>query len=88
MDRHEVGAAEPGPEQEQNDQEAIRKVLAGEAAPDAATFQDGRNAHAAGLEFHECPHAFHSYRALCWRIGWNDRALEQDLEQERQARRT
>jgi hypothetical protein len=53
----------------------IRDVLEGEQPPDHEAWRAGQSAHKAGKEFHECPYPLASYLALCWRIGWNDRAL-------------
>ena len=51
-------------------------IIRGTAPPDAVAVQEGRDAHAAGRQFHEGPEPFHSVRALSWRMGWNDTALK------------
>jgi hypothetical protein len=40
-------------------------------------YEEGRRAHEAGLAFHESPYKCFSCEGLSWRLGWNDRALEQ-----------
>lgn len=54
----------------------ILGVIQGGQPPDHGAWRMGQSAHKAGKEFHECPYPSASYLALCWRIGWNDRALE------------
>jgi hypothetical protein len=50
-------------------------IIGGQRKPDPAFYQAGWDAHAAGKQFHEGPRPFHCVEALCWRMGWNDRAL-------------
>lgn len=49
-----------------------------EIEADPVIRQEGRDAHEAGLAFHEAPYRFDTVAGLCWRLGWNDRALEQN----------
>lgn len=50
-------------------------VIHGRKPPDPAFTQAGKDAHAAGKQFHEGPKPDWTLEALCWRIGWNDAAL-------------
>jgi hypothetical protein len=52
-------------------------ICRGERQPDPVWRLAGQEAHVAGLAFHEGPRPFESIEALSWRIGWNERALEQ-----------
>lgn len=40
-------------------------------------YLEGWAAHKEGKKFHEHPYSQGSPRALSWRIGWNDRALQE-----------
>lgn len=51
-------------------------IIHGEVEPDRICYDAGRLAHRSGAGFHECPYSQETYQALSWRIGWNDRALE------------
>jgi hypothetical protein len=51
-------------------------VINRRAKPDPAFYREGWDAHCAGKAFHEHPYPQQSYAALCWRIGWNDHALQ------------
>jgi hypothetical protein len=55
----------------------IWAIIQGTEPPDPVFYENGWADHAAGLAFHECTWPFESIEALCWRIGWNDRALTQ-----------
>ena len=55
---------------------AFLAICRNERDPDAASYLTGWNDHAAGKQFHEGPQPFHTVKALSWRIGWNQRALE------------
>ena len=59
------------------DEELYLAIIEGRAQPDPALLQAGIDAHAAGMGFGEGPRPFHAIPALCWRIGWNQRAREQ-----------
>ncbi len=50
-------------------------IIDGKLKPDPTFHQAGWDAHAANKQFHEGPTPHHTVAALCWRIGWNDRAL-------------
>jgi hypothetical protein len=50
-------------------------IINGKRQPDAAFHNAGRDAHDAGVPFGDGPRPLHTVEALCWRIGWNDRAL-------------
>lgn len=55
----------------------IYAIIRGRKKPDPTFYQAGWDAHAAGKQFHEGPKPDHTVEALCWRIGWNDRALRE-----------
>lgn len=63
--------------------DAFMAICRKERGPDMIPYRAGYEAHADGLQFHECPHDFQSVAGLSWRIGWNDRALAQDLHRSR-----
>lgn len=50
-------------------------ILNGLERPDADFHFAGWQAHAAGVHFDQAPEPVGSVRSLCWRLGWNDRAL-------------
>jgi Zn-finger nucleic acid-binding protein len=52
-------------------------IIAGELKPDPTHYQAGWDAHAASKEFHEGPKPHFTVAGLCWRMGWNDRALRE-----------
>lgn len=52
-------------------------IIYGRLKPDPALYQAGWDAHAAGKHFHEGPEPHHAVKGLCWRMGWNDRALKE-----------
>ena len=57
--------------------DAFLAICRYEREPDPAAKLAGREAHAAGKGFHEGPKPHRTVEALSWRIGWNERALEQ-----------
>jgi hypothetical protein len=67
--------SEPLPEQIHPGDAAYLAILRGDALPDSVHWQAGWDAHAAGKPFHKGPVPFFTTEALCWRLGWNDRAL-------------
>ena len=64
------------PQNSPNEDAAFLAICGGERDPDAVSYQAGWDGHAAGKGFHEWPPPFHSVKALSWRLGWNQRALE------------
>ena len=55
--------------------ETCLAIIRGQQKPHPAFHKAGWDAHTAGKQFGEGPRPFHSVEALCWRLGWNDRAL-------------
>ena len=51
-------------------------ILDGTGTCDPAHTQVGRDAYDAGVPFHEAPEPRDSVASLCWRFGWNNRALD------------
>jgi hypothetical protein len=54
-------------------------IIEGRQMPDPKAYKAGWDAHAAGRQFHEGPTPHHTVEGLCWRMGWNDRALKVGL---------
>ena len=51
-------------------------IIKGYLLPKAVEYAEGRKAREEDKGFHECPYPQHTAKALSWRFGWNDRALE------------
>jgi hypothetical protein len=45
--------------------------------PNKEAYTEGYQAHSDGIPFHMGKYEFFSVKGLSWRIGWNDRALQQ-----------
>lgn len=54
-------------------------ILLGAQPPEPESYAEGRAARDADKAFHEGPRPTHSVKALSWRLGWNDRALELEV---------
>ncbi len=71
-----VQPLESDPRMSAEDEAIYAGIIHEQVKPDPALLEAGWNAHASGKGFHESPHPMFTVAGLCWRIGWNDRALK------------
>lgn len=66
------------PDQPMTPEATYLAILNRTQEPDPISYKAGRDAHARGEPFGRPDVNHFTVEALSWRLGWNDRALEQD----------
>ena len=59
----------------ESEDQTYTAIIQGTAPPPRDLGAAGWDGHQAGKQFHENPNPIHTVAGLCWRIGWNNRAM-------------